>query len=229
MSNSDPRDSDQYSSPPCYMHELDPAYFGLSPQTAGADVARWRRAERNRLIAQRLALPSAARADCARKIAERLDVLIGDPAGRIVSAYWPIRGEPDLRLWLDELHRRGAQTALPVVVAKAAPLVFQLWRRGDSLARGVWNIPVPAKGKEVRPDIALAPLVGYDAGCYRLGYGGGFFDRTLAQLPASTIAIGVGYADAEIATIYPQPFDIAMRHNVTEGGVRTRSFSPAPA
>ena len=81
----------------------------------------------------------------------------------------------------------------------------------------------------MRPDIALAPLVGYDAGCYRLGYGGGFFDRTLAQLPASTIAIGVGYADAEIATIYPQPFDIAMRHIVTERGVRTRSPSPAPA
>jgi 5-formyltetrahydrofolate cyclo-ligase len=229
MSNSDPPDSDQYASPPCYMHELDPAYFGLSPQIARADVARWRRAERDRLIAQRLALSPAARADCARKIAERLDAVIGDPAGRIVSAYWPIRGEPDLRLWLDELHRRGAQTALPVVVAKAAPLVFRLWRQGDSIARGVWNIPVPTKGKEVRPDIALAPLVGYDAGCYRLGYGGGFFDRTLAQLPASTVAIGVGYAEAEIATIYPQPFDIPMRHIVTERGVRTRSPSPAPA
>jgi 5,10-methenyltetrahydrofolate synthetase len=222
MTGNDRPESDQYSSPPCYMHELDPAYFGLDQGSAGVDVARWRKAERKRLLAQRLALTPQTRADHARQIAERLDALIGDPAGRIVSGYWPIRGEPDLRLWLDELSRRGAQTALPVVVAKAAPLVFRLWRSGDGLARGVWNIAVPVNGKEVQPDIALAPLVGFDAQCYRLGYGGGFFDRTLAQLPASTIAIGVGYAEAEIATIYPQPFDIPMRHIVTERGVRTR-------
>jgi 5,10-methenyltetrahydrofolate synthetase len=224
MSNSDRPDPDQYSSPPCYMHEIDPAYFGLGPATdpAHADVARWRKAERKRLLAQRMALAPSVRADHVRQISQRLDALIGDPAGRIVSAYWPIRGEPDLRLWLAELHDRGAQTALPVVVDKAAPLVFRLWRRGDNLARGVWNIPVPASGKEVQPDIALAPLVGFDAGCYRLGYGGGFFDRTLARLPASTIAIGVGYAEAEIATIYPQPFDIPMRHILTERATRTR-------
>jgi 5,10-methenyltetrahydrofolate synthetase len=222
MNNTDRPDPDQFSSPPCYMHELDPAYFGLDQHSSGTDVARWRKAERKRLLAQRLALPPATRADHARNIAEHLDALIGNPAGRIVSGYWPIRGEPDLRLWLDELNRRGAQTALPVVVAEAAPLVFRLWRRGDSLARGVWNIPVPVNGNEVQPDIALAPLVGFDGACYRLGYGGGFFDRTLAQLPASTIAIGVGYAEAELATIYPQPFDIPMHHIVTERGVRTR-------
>lgn len=224
MGNSDSHESDQYSSPPCYMHELDPAYFGLSSGTDGAraDVARWRKAERKRLIAQRLALAPEARADHAREIARRLDALIGDPAGLIVGGYWPIRGEPDLRAWLQGLRDRGAQTALPVVVAKAAPLVFRLWRHGDKLERGVWNIPVPAGGPEVIPDITLAPVVGYDAGCYRLGYGGGFFDRTLAQLPPSTMAIGVGYADAEIATIYPQPFDIPMRHIATERETKTR-------
>jgi 5,10-methenyltetrahydrofolate synthetase len=140
----------------------------------------------------------------------------------VVSAYWPFRGEPDLRPWLEELRRRGARTALPVVVAKATPLVFRLWRQGDRLERGVWNIPVPADGEVVEPHVALAPVVGYDAACYRLGYGGGFFDRTLAQLPASTFAIGVGYAEAEIATIHPQPYDIPMRHVVTESGTRTR-------
>ncbi|HEX5957382.1 MAG TPA: 5-formyltetrahydrofolate cyclo-ligase [Hyphomicrobiaceae bacterium] len=220
MSEDDPAGS--YASPPCYMHEVDPAYFGLSPQSTGADVARWRKAERKRLLAQRLEMSAETRADHAREIADRLDALIGNPAGRIVGCYWPIRGEPDLRLWLDELNRRGAQTALPVVVAKSAPLVFRLWRRGDQLERGVWNIPVPVNGKEVQPDISLAPIVGFDSQCYRLGYGGGFFDRTLAQLPPTTLAIGVGYADAEIATIYPQPFDIPMRHIVTERGVKTR-------
>lgn len=220
MSDDDPAGS--YASPPCYMHEVDPAYFGLSPQSTGADVARWRKAERKRLLAQRLEMSAETRADHARQIADRLDALIGNPAGRIVGCYWPIRGEPDLRLWLDELNRRGARTALPVVVAKAAPLVFRLWRRGEELERGVWNIPVPVSGEEVQPDISLAPIVGFDSQCYRLGYGGGFFDRTLAQLPPTTLAIGVGYADAEIATIYPQPFDIPMRHIVTERGVKTR-------
>jgi 5-formyltetrahydrofolate cyclo-ligase len=224
MSSSDPSESDQYSSPPCNMHELDPAYFGLGPAAdrTSVDVARWRKAERKRLIDQRLALAPEVRADRARGIARRLDALIRDPAGLIVGAYWPIRGEPDLRAWLDELRSRGAQTALPVVVAKGAPLVFRLWRQGDKLERGVWNIPVPGSGQEVTPHVTLAPVVGYDAGCYRLGYGGGFFDRTLAQLPLTTLAIGIGYAEAEIATIYPQPFDIPMRHIVTDRETRTR-------
>jgi len=215
---------EQYASPPCYMHELDPTYAGLgvATETVGTDVARWRKAERKRLIAQRLALAPSTRADHARLIARGLDALIGDPRDLIVSAYWPFRGEPDLRPWLEELRSRGAQTALPVVVAAEAPLIFRLWRPGESLARGVWNIPFPVDGQQVQPHIALAPVVGYDAECYRLGYGGGFFDRTLARLPASTIAIGVGYAEAEIATIYPQPFDIPMRHIVTERGTRTR-------
>jgi 5-formyltetrahydrofolate cyclo-ligase len=224
MSSSDPSESDQYSSPPCNMHELDPAYFGLGPAAdrTSVDVARWRKAERKRLIDQRLALAPEVRADRARGIARRLDALIRDPAGLIVGAYWPIRGEPDLRAWLDELRSRGAQTALPVVVAKGAPLVFRLWRQGDKLERGVWNIPVPGSGQEVTPHVTVAPVVGYDAGCYRLGYGGGFFDRTLAQLPLTTLAIGIGYAEAEIATIYPQPFDIPMRHIVTDRETRTR-------
>jgi 5,10-methenyltetrahydrofolate synthetase len=210
-----------YASPPCFMHELDPAYLGL-PMTPEA-VAQWRKVERARLIAQRLALPADVRADHARRIAQRLDALIGDPAGLIVSAYWPFRGEPDLRPWLEALRGRGARTALPVVVAKGAPLVFRLWRQGDPLARGVWNIPVPrADAEEVRPQIALAPVVGFDIDCYRLGYGGGFFDRTLAALPASIIAIGVGYAQAALPTIHPQPFDIPMRHVVTESGTTTR-------
>jgi 5,10-methenyltetrahydrofolate synthetase len=223
MNDSDPPESDQYSSPPCYMHELDPAYFGLRSEThPGADVARWRKAERKRLIAQRLATTPEARADHARQIGQRLDALIGNTPDLVVGGYWPIRGEPDLRGWLEALQRRGIRTALPVVVAQGEPLVFRLWRQGDRLERGVWNIPVPADGQEVKPHITLAPVVGFDAGCYRLGYGGGFFDRTLAHLPASTVAIGVGYAEAEIATIYPQPFDIPMRHIVTERDTRTR-------
>ena len=215
----------EYASPPCYMHEVDPSYFGLTlsrESAADAHVKGWRKAERERLIAQRIALDTPIRADHARRIGAHLDALIGDPAGLIISAYWPFRGEPDLRPWLEELHRKGARTALPVVIAKKAPLVFRLWHRGDRLTRGVWNIPIPAAGIAVRPHVVIAPVVGFDAGCYRLGYGGGFFDRTLAELPTSTVVIGVGYTQAAIATIYPQPFDIPMHHVVTEHGVKTR-------
>lgn len=215
----------EYASPPCSMHEVDPAYVGLTsaPDSArSGDVARWRKAERERLIAERLAVDAGTRADHARRISERLTTLIGDSAGLVVSAYWPFRGEPDLRPWLRELHAKGARTALPVVVAKETPLVFRLWQDGDPLARGIWNIPIPAEGVDVQPHIVIAPVVGFDADCYRLGYGGGYFDRTLATLPASAIAIGVGYRQAAIATIHPQAFDIPMRHIVTEDGAMTR-------
>ncbi len=222
--NDDP-DEGGCASLPRSMREAGPASAGFPPSAHAPpppDIPRWRKTERERLIAGRLSLNAMTRAAHALKISDGLDALIGDPADRIISAYWPIRGEPDLRNWLKDLQDHGGKTALPVVTAKGTPLVFRLWREGDRLARGVWNIPVPADGAPVQPDIVIAPLVGFDAGFYRLGYGGGFFDRTLAALPASTIAIGVGYAQAAIPTIHPQPFDIPMHHIVTECGARTR-------
>jgi 5,10-methenyltetrahydrofolate synthetase len=162
------------------------------------------------------------RAAHALRISEGLSALIGNPSGRIIGAYWPFRGEPELRNWLKYQQDQGVRTALPVVIAKGTPLIFRLWREGDRLARGIWNIPVPAGGEQVRPDIVVIPLVGFDAEFYRLGYGGGFFDRTLAALPASTVAIGVGYTQAAIPTIHPLSFDIPMRHIVTENGAKTR-------
>jgi 5,10-methenyltetrahydrofolate synthetase len=114
------------------------------------------------------------------------------------------------------LRDRGATTALPVVVKKAHPLVFRAWQSGDKIERGVWNIPIPAEGVEVVPDVAIAPVVGFDRACYRLGYGGGFFDRTLASLPRMPRVFGVGYAMQEIATIHPQPHDLPMSAVVTE-------------
>ena len=214
-----------FASPACFMHEVDPAYMGLPgplDRQAWADVSRWRKSERERLIAERLAMSPELRAANAEAIVAGVLAEIGDIRGRIVSAYWPFRGEPDLRPWLVSLQARGARTALPVVVASRAPLVFRSWRQGDRLARGVWNIPIPADGEVVIPDIVIAPLVGFDPDFYRLGYGGGFFDRTLAQLPATAIAIGVGYEQAAMASIMPQPHDIPMHHIVTETRIRSR-------
>ena len=108
---------------------------------------------------------------------------------------------------------------MPVVIAKNAPLVFRAWKSGDKLVSGAWNIPVPADGGEVIPDIVIAPVVGYDKNCYRLGYGGGFFDRTLAALSPRPIIIGVGYTQAAITSIHPLPHDIPMTVIVTEHGI----------
>ncbi|AZO47171.1 MAG: 5-formyltetrahydrofolate cyclo-ligase [Mesorhizobium sp.] len=204
----------QYASPPCFMHELDPEF--RVPLTDWSDVRRWRKAERERLIAARLAVSADARAAMSTRIAVGLDALIGDIGGRMLSLYWPFRGEPDLRSWMASINERGGRTALPVVIQMGQPLVFRAYRPGDRLEKGVWNIPIPAEGDPVLPDIVISPIVGIDPGKYRLGYGGGFFDRTLAAMPFRPLVIGVGYELQRIPTIYPQPHDIPMSKVVTE-------------
>ena len=190
------------------------------------DVARWRKAERERLIKTRCSLAVGYRSDQAVMIAEGLDQVIA--ASRIaapaVSVYWPIAGEPDLRPWMKALYQSGACVVLPVAIALAQPLTFREWSPEARLARGLWNIPYPADGRMVVPNIVIAPVVGFDPQCYRLGFGGGFYDRTLAALQPSPLKIGVGYPEAAIRTIYPQAHDIAMDWIVT--GTET---VPAPA
>ncbi len=178
--------------------------------TLWADIRNWRKAERERLIQTRLAISADIRTAMSRQIAEGLDAEIGDVRGKSISLYWPFRGEPDLRPWSATVTDRGGHIALPVVIEKARPLVFRDYRHGDRLEKGIWNIPIPAEGAEVLPDIIIAPLVGVDAQNYRLGYGGGFFDRTLAALLGERLVIGVGYSIQRIATIYPQAHDIPM-------------------
>ena len=211
-----------FASPACFLHEVDPAYSGLPGPLdlqAWTDVNRWRKNERERLIAARLAVPAETRAVQGEAIAAHVLAEIGAPEGRIVSAYWPFRGEPDFRPLLAEIVARGGRTALPVVVEKGRPLEFHLWQAGDALGRGVWNIPVPAAHRPCLPDIVIAPVVGYDPACYRLGYGGGFFDRTLAAMAKKPRVIGIGYSAARLSTIYPQMHDIPMDLIVTEAGI----------
>ncbi len=199
-----------YASPPCFAHELDPSTGAPVDPVQARDSARWRKVTRERLIAARQAIPAAERAGLDAAICARLDAALGDLAGKIVSAYWPFRGEPDLRGWMETVRARGGFCALPVVAARAAPMAFRLWTPGEALERGVWNIPIPASGPEVAPDIVIAPVVGYDPDCYRLGYGGGYFDRTLAVMARRPVVAGVGHGLAALPSIAPQPHDIAM-------------------
>jgi 5,10-methenyltetrahydrofolate synthetase len=180
------------------------------------EVAAWRKTERARLIETRLAISAERRAEMAARIIEGLDSAIGDMKGRLVSLYWPFRGEPDLRGWMTSIIARGGTVALPLVVEKGHPLVFRAYKPGDKLEKGVWNIPIPAEGASVIPDVVISPIVGFDAQNYRLGYGGGFFDRTLAAMPTKALVIGIGYETGRIPTIHPQAHDIPMDRIVTE-------------
>lgn len=217
----------RYASPPCMAQDVDPAYFdplAVDPDQA-RDVARWRRAERARLIALRQAMGQSGRHQAGVAIAAHLEAVLqarGVGSGIALAGYWPIRSEPDLRQTLATLHRAGVTIALPLVEQRAAPLVFRRWTPETRLVRGDWTIPVPPPEAEIlTPDILLAPCLGWTAEGFRLGWGGGYFDRTLAALSPRPFAIGIAHTAARLATIYPQPHDIPLDLILTEDGVGT--------
>lgn len=123
----------------------------------------------------------------------------------IVSAFWPVKDEIDVRPLMIELFNEGCQMALPVVQGRGQPLLFRAWRPGDSLEAGVFGTLQPSARREVvEPDALLVPLLACDSEGWRLGYGGGFYDRTLALLRARKLvtAVGVGF-DAQFVPEVP--------------------------
>ena len=186
------------------------------------EVKTWRRTERERLIALRMALPPAERRAMSARITAPLREIVVERPG-ILGIYWPFRAEFDPRPLVDSLGADGRQFALPVVIDRRGPLEYRAWAPGEALVAGVWDIPIPERREIVLPTMVLAPVVGFDRAGYRLGYGGGYFDRTLGAMNPRPLAIGVGFAAQAIDTIYPQPFDIPMDLIVTEAGVRPAS------
>ena len=186
------------------------------------DLKAWRAAARQRLIGERERLDPATLERFRRRIDAHLERAFPGLAAATLAFCWPMRGEYDARPLAQTLRERGATTALPVVVAPRQPLAFREWHPGVPLASGPLGIPYPASSASVVPTVALIPLAGWDDAGHRLGYGGGFFDRTLAGLPKPPITIGVGYELARIPTIRPQGWDIPMAWIVTERGVYRR-------
>jgi len=110
-----------------------------------------------------------------------------------LGVYWPIRGEPDLQAAYEELAKRGVQLALPVVVAADTPLQFATWKPGDATIPGAMKVPIPVEPRTlIEPQALLIPCVGFNSKRARLGYGGGFYDRTLARIPRP-LAVGIAY------------------------------------
>ena len=186
------------------------------------DLKSWRKAERERLIAAREALDAQTLEHFRQRIDGYLEHSFPELASARLAFCWPIRGEYDARHLAKTLRERGALTALPVVVAPRQPLDFREWHPGIELAVGPLGIAFPAHSPTVVPDAVLLPMNGWDEAGYRLGYGAGFFDRTLASMMTRPKVIGVTYEMSGIKTIHPQQWDIPLDWVVTERGVYRR-------
>jgi 5-formyltetrahydrofolate cyclo-ligase len=183
-----------------------------------SEILAWRRGKRDELIAARMALPGAVHAEADAAIARKLDDCFEEIEPCRVGAYWPFRREFAVLPFLDKLLARGFTVALPVVLGKGQPLEFRDWTRETNLASGVYDIPYPAEGAAVMPAMLIVPVVGFDDDGYRLGYGGGFYDRTLEVATPKPFCLGVGYELGHLPSIHPLPHDIPMNAIVTERG-----------
>ena len=137
----------------------------------------------------------------------------------VVSAFFPYKSEIDTLPLLGRLAGEGWTTCLPIVIAKGEPLEFRRWLPGEPTVRGVWDIPRPPDTSPlVEPDVLLVPLMAFDRKGFRLGYGGGFYDRTLALLrnKKPIVAIGVAYAAQEVDRVPHDDHDQRMDYIMTE-------------
>lgn len=199
------------------------------------ELAAWRRDQRQALIAQRMALPeetllrwqSAMDAHLQRALSRFTTTGAALAAtGAVLAIYWPHRNEYDARPMASSLRAAGVRIALPVVVAPATPLLFRAWDIDTVMVAGPQGIPHPETGPALIPDVLLAPAVGYDLQGYRLGYGGGYFDRTLAALATQgwrPLTIAAAYEMCKLDTLHPQPHDMPMDYVLTEAGLYRRS------
>ena len=184
-----------------------------------AEVKRKARsaASKRRAEAHERLQDSAGQALAARGLPAGLAVATG-----MVSGFIPYKSEITTVPLMNALRRSGWQTSLPVVIAPGEPLVFRAWKPGDPLVPGVWDIPMPAEtAAEVFPDVLLVPLLAFDAKGYRLGYGGGFYDRTLEKLRKlkRVVAIGVAYHAQMVDEVpigeHDAPLDFVMTERET--------------
>ncbi len=170
---------------------------------------------RRALLATRRAIHPGLRTEWDARIGERVRAWLQAHPVRTLGIYWPILGEPDLRPDYAELARQGLGLALPVVQGKNQPLSYVEWLPGDELTKDQFGVPVPQPQRPARrPDAVLVPCVGFNPQRFRLGYGAGFYDRTLAQ-EARPFALGVAYACAA-AEFENAAHDVALDVIITE-------------
>jgi 5-formyltetrahydrofolate cyclo-ligase len=170
-------------------------------------------------------IPLTSKQEWDLQITDTLRQRIHQLAPRLIGVYWPIQQEPDLQHCFRQLHNEGYQLALPIVVSKSEALKFVAWAPDDAMDQDDYGIPIPQQLEHtVVPELLIIPCVGFNQQCYRLGYGGGFYDRTLAALNAVN-SIGVAYQLA-LTEFAPEKFDLPLGEIVTELGIVAKT-SPA--
>jgi 5-formyltetrahydrofolate cyclo-ligase len=168
------------------------------------------------LLRRRQAISSEYRRHAQAAVEKHIAEQLYDIRDMAIGFYWPIKGEIDLRKLIARYLLSGARAALPVICGTKEPLEFRAWNPDTRMIPGLFDIPFPDSAEVVHPTILFVPLLGFDAAGYRLGYGGGFYDRTLTSLPLLPVTIGVGYEDGRLASICPQQHDVPMDAIVTE-------------
>jgi 5,10-methenyltetrahydrofolate synthetase len=194
-----------------------PALSPSSEHTADSSV--FRSALRREKLAARTALDETTHAALSARITAHLAALLLPLPPQTLAFCAPVRGEFDARPLAALLIDRGWRTAMPVAEAPDAAMGFHTWTPASAMTIDRHGIPIPAEGQAIGPDIVLLPLVAFDTQGFRLGYGGGYFDRTLAALVPRPLAIGVGFELGRVADIRPQAHDMPLAGVVTEAGV----------
>jgi 5,10-methenyltetrahydrofolate synthetase len=174
---------------------------------------------RKQLQAERLALLD--RHHRAAHLQEVLQVWLITRRERTIGAYWPIKGEfdalPALYRWSEGHEDR--RIGLPVIDRETKQLRFHVWYPGCPMEEDAYGIPKPKDTEEFRPELLLVPCVGFGPGGVRLGYGGGFYDRTLAALQPRPVTAGLGYSHGYVPWLEAEPHDVPLDAVLTEEGV----------
>ncbi|MBI5783850.1 MAG: 5-formyltetrahydrofolate cyclo-ligase [Rhodocyclales bacterium] len=182
----------------------------------GPDSAAFRSLLRREKIAARMALPDDEHRRASAAIDSRLEALLAGRSPQVVAFCWPLRREFDCRPLVERLLARGWRAAQPAVLAPDSAMVFRPWTPATPMTQDRHGVPIPVGAETVAPDVVLLPLVAFDASGYRIGYGGGYFDRTLATLSPRPFAVGVGFELARVESVRPEPHDIRLDAIVTE-------------
>ena len=193
-----------------------------TPESPSGRRSGYRATLRRQLVERRLALPSAECAALSATICAALRTHFPQLATMRVGFCWPVKNEPDLRPliadWIAE-QNPGFAALLPVVVDAGRALTFRAWTPDCTMHADRYGIPTPSSGEFLTPEALLIPVNVFDTRGYRIGYGGGYFDRTLASLRPRPIAIGVGFELARVDSIDPEEHDEPLAAIVTEAGV----------
>jgi 5,10-methenyltetrahydrofolate synthetase len=193
--------------------------------TSNDKSAQTKKILRQQLIADRLAMPD--RAVRATMLQQVMRIWLVGRTDTVIGAYWPIKGEfdplPALHRWkedgelLDEPLRR--RIGLPVIDKLTKTLTFHVWYPGCPMEEDAYGIPKPKDTDVIQPTLLFVPCVGYGPGGYRLGYGGGFYDRTLATLQPKPFTVGLGFTQGFVDDLEPEPHDIPLNAILNDHGV----------